>query len=146
MQHLPGPMGQMHEWIVHGTLHQVRKSDIDAEPTTVRGRPSWGYGRSLSDRNTKRHDLCKPENNPRRYRLPGKYASIRNHAGEHMRPRREYDERETYNRPSRWRMNDSASREDRESPQTRNLWYMQRTRNNADMRDRPPRNVERNRF
>jgi hypothetical protein len=42
-------------------------------------------------------------------------------------------------------MNDSAIRENREIPQTRNVRYVQGTRDNYGMRNRPPRNVGRNR-
>jgi hypothetical protein len=66
--------------------------------------------------------------------------------GEHIRrPRRENEERDTYNRPSRGRMNDPAIRENRETPQTRNVRYVQGTRNNYNKRNRSPRNLGRNR-
>jgi hypothetical protein len=42
-------------------------------------------------------------------------------------------------------MNDPEIHKDREIPQTRNVRYMQRTQNNSDLRDRPPRNLGRNR-
>jgi len=66
--------------------------------------------------------------------------------GEHMRrPRREYEDREIYNRSTRGRVNDSSNHEHREVHQTRNVRYVQSTRNNSGMRNRSPRNVGRNR-
>jgi hypothetical protein len=66
--------------------------------------------------------------------------------GEHIRRTRpEYDERDTYNRPPRGRMNGSEIREDRKIHQTRNVRYVQGTRKKSGMRNRSPRNLGRNR-
>jgi hypothetical protein len=66
--------------------------------------------------------------------------------GEHIRrPNRGYDEQDTYNRPSRGRLQDAGIRENREIPQTRNVRHVQVTRENFIRRHRSPRNGGRDR-
>jgi hypothetical protein len=60
------------------------------------------------------------------------------------RPRSDYEERDANTRPPRGRINGTADHGSRDTPQTRNVRYVQGSRNNTDMRRRSPRRFGRN--
>jgi hypothetical protein len=58
---------------------------------------------------------------------------------QHTRPRREYDEREAYTKPSRGRTDDATNRGGQGNHQTRNARYVRSTRDNTNARRQSPR-------
>jgi hypothetical protein len=63
---------------------------------------------------------------------------------QHIRPRREYDERDANPKALRGRTDDAANREGRGNPQTRNARHVWTTREHTDPRRQSPRRFGRN--